>query len=669
MEYSRDENGLSLLPKKCIDTGMGLERVLSILRGVRSNYLTDLFSPLFDFIENEGELEPYRDGLYGDNIDVAYRVLADHSRTIAVCLHYGVEFSSEGRGYVLRRIMRRALRYSNEILRLKQGTIGKLVGLASRILGCDLSEKKIDSVHAEESLFMRTLERGIVQFNKMTKGVSGVVSGEDAFVLYDTYGFPVDLTEIMAKEKGLKVNLDEFEELKSKAKELSRGGLSKKESKSIALNVYDLEKLDGYKTTDDSFKYYKNHITGSVIGIVDSAGLRFELEKESGGDEVGVLVDKTCFYAECGGQIGDIGNIWFFDGEGRVGSVEVKDTQSFSGYVLHIGRLEGRITKDALLIYDEKERERIMRNHTATHILNYALRKILGKGVEQRGSLVCPDKLRFDFVYGSQLAEKQIIDIEDLMNHCVSEGSNVETSVVRHNEIEDDGVVFLKNESYPEMVRLVSLGESKELCGGTHVRNTSHIKRIRIVSESSISSNTRRIVAVSGEDALSAEEYFKRTEKKEAVTIDSVIPLMERNKISELMKVNEKERMAESKKRLNMNLEELRKMICERRDAKGNGRLVVFKAILRHGNITKQLIKELNVIAGVFDKEKVEGLVYFVEEREIFYSIRASDALGIADAFSRTFANKANGGGGKCANGRGTLSSNEDLSKGLERIQ
>ncbi|XP_041454380.1 LOW QUALITY PROTEIN: alanine--tRNA ligase, cytoplasmic-like [Lytechinus variegatus] len=556
-QFNRETDGsLKVLPKKCVDTGMGLERITSVIQGKSSNYDTDLFKPIFDAIHKATGVREYT-GHVGaedvDGIDMAYRVVADHIRTLTIALSDGGRPDNVGRGYVLRRILRRAVRFATEKLNAKQGLFASLVTIVQDILGEAFPEVMkdpqmvMDVLNEEEAQFLKTLNRGRRVLEKTISRLGPdckVLPGQAAWLLYDTYGFPVDLTGLMVEEKGMSVDCAAYEEAKKKAQLLSQGKGSGVDD-TIGLDVHSINELQEKRKvppTNDSFKYKYESNDGSytfesTVGTV--IALRKDrqfVEEVSHGEDCGVLLDQTCFYAESGGQIYDEG---FMEKEGdtdvefRVTNVQVK-----GGYCLHIGKVSavGDTTKirvgDKLNLYiDEVRRRPVMSNHTGTHVLNFALRKVLGEA-DQRGSLVAPDRLRFDFSAKGAMNTAQIKEAEEIANQVISKKETVYarvTPLVEAKAIQGLRAIF--DETYPDPVRVLSVGipvkdltadpagpggtiTSVEFCGGTHVRNAGDIGTFVITSEEAIAKGIRRIVAITGQDADKANVRAEGLEKQ-----------------------------------------------------------------------------------------------------------------------------------------------------------
>ncbi|CAO3626101.1 unnamed protein product [Cunninghamella blakesleeana] len=559
MQFNREQGGvLRSLPAKHIDTGLGLERLVSILQNKYSNYDTDVFTPLFDKIKELTGAHEYTGKLGADDvdgIDTAYRVVADHIRTLTFAITDGGVPSNEGRGYVLRRILRRGARYVRKYFNVPIGNFfSSLVDTLVEHMGDAFPElkTKVDEVKSildeEEVAFAKTLDRGEKLFETYLKAAkdqgSNTLSGNDVWRLYDTYGFPVDLTRIMAEENGILVDEKEFEAAQEAAKELSRRGKANTDGqKVVALDVHDLAELgnnDKVPKTDDSYKYIGTNVQGQIKSIYYEHKFLTETKDIPEGARFGILTDKTNFYAESGGQEYDTGSIITLDGNTEF---SVQDCQLFGGYVLHIGTLKyGQLKLDdqVELSFDDLRRFPLKNNHTSTHILNFALRKVLGETVDQKGSLVAPEKLRFDFSNKAPVTVKQLEEVEKICNEFVIKNSPVyskEVPLPVAKAIHGLRAVF--GETYPDPVRVVSIGygveevtadvsnpkwatTSIEFCGGTHVSKTGDIKSFVILEESGIAKGIRRIIAVTGEEAIKANnratEFSKRLDRLEKLS-------------------------------------------------------------------------------------------------------------------------------------------------------
>ncbi|KAI9367415.1 tRNA synthetases class II (A)-domain-containing protein [Aspergillus egyptiacus] len=556
IQYNRESDGsLRPLPNKHVDTGMGFERLVSVLQNKSSNYDTDVFSPLFQTIQSITGAREYQ-GRFGsedtDGIDTAYRVIADHVRTLTFAISDGVVPNNEGRGYVIRRVLRRGARYARKYFNVEIGNFfSKLIPTLVEQLGDmfpELAHKQqevIEILDEEEISFAKTLDRGERQFEQYAQQAKAAgdrkLHGADVWRLYDTFGFPVDLTRIMAEERGLQIDDREFEEARAKAKEASRGQ-KKTTTGTVKLDVHDLgklEKMNGVPKTDDSAKFGKGNITAQVKAIYHLKAFHSSTRDIPDSEQIGIILDRTNFYAEQGGQENDTGRL-IIDGQAEL---EVVDVQLYAGYVLHTGFMKYgsfKLEDTVICEYDELRRWPIRNNHTGTHILNFALREILGDGVEQKGSLVSSEKLRFDFSHKSPVSDEELAKIEGLSTqyirrNCFVYAQEVPLAVAR----QISGVRAVFGETYPDPVRVVSVGAdlgeilknvedprwkevSIEFCGGTHVQKTGDIKELIILEESGIAKGVRRIIAVTGEDAHEAQriamDFKKRLCQLEAMT-------------------------------------------------------------------------------------------------------------------------------------------------------
>lgn len=549
MQFNREaDSSLRSLPAQHVDTGMGFERLVSCLQDKPSNYDTDVFTGLFKKIRELTGGREYT-GKLGeedvDGIDTAYRVLADHVRTLTFAISDGGVPSNVGRGYVLRRILRRGARYASSKFGYKIGDFfSKLAPTMIEELGDFFPElhgktKDLkDILNEEEESFARTLYRGEALFDKYAAKAAAEnnksLNGIDVWRLYDTFGFPGDLTRIMAEERGLVVDEAAFEKAKQESYEISKAGGKSKGKDSVKLDVHDLgalEKNDAVPKTDDSAKFLLGNTNSMIKGIYQSSQFVSSTTELPASGSFGILLDKTNFYAEAGGQIYDTGVIGI-DGEAEF---EVTDVQMFNGYVLHIGHMkEGdlKIGDEVICTYDELRRWPIRNNHTATHILNFALREILGDHIDQKGSLVAPTKLRFDFSHKSGISVPDLEKIENMSNDWVKKAVKVFSQDMPLREAQKiPGLRAVFGEVYPDPVRVVTLEfsleeiskdlenpkwrkTSVEFCGGTHVAKTDDIKDFVITEESSIAKGIRRIVAVTGEEAnecsRAASEFSRR---------------------------------------------------------------------------------------------------------------------------------------------------------------
>ncbi|KAL8304776.1 hypothetical protein RB600_007922 [Gaeumannomyces tritici] len=539
IQFDRQQDrSLKSLPAKHIDTGMGFERLVAALQDKTSNYGTDVFAPLFARIQEVTGARSYTDK-YGkedvDGIDTAYRVVADHIRLMAFSIADGAVPNNEGRGYVVRRVLRRGVRYARKYFNAEiGGFFSQILPTLVEQLGSgfpELVRKQQDIqeiLDEEEEAFARTLDRGEKQFEKyaaMTiKAGESKLSGSDVWRLYDTFGFPEDLTKLMAEERGITIDEAEVSVAREKAREAS---------KSIKEAVQTFAKLDVHRISelekelkvprpDSELKFSKDEITAKVMLLFTGKDFIKSSKELPPKTPLGLLLDRTNFYAESGGQVADTGRI-IIDG---VAEFNVLDVQEYGGYVLHNGYLEfGELTAgDAVLCeYDERRRLPIRNNHTGTHILNHSLREVLGDEINQKGSLVDEEKLRFDFSHKVAVTLPELRRIEDLANSYIRQNCKTyakEVSLDLARQIEGVRAVF--GETYPDPVRVVSVGievdmllenpknpewrkVSVEFCGGTHVEQTGVIKDMIIVEESGIAKGIRRIVAYTGDAAHQAQ--------------------------------------------------------------------------------------------------------------------------------------------------------------------
>ena len=489
MQYERDENGvLHPLPKPSIDTGMGLERVVAIKEGVYSNYDSSLFMPLINKVSELTQKE------YIYEKGASFRVIADHIRSVTFLLAQGVNFDREGRGYVLRRILRRAVRHGY-LLGLKEPFMYKLVDTLTDMMKKQypyLEEKKEsvkELIKLEEERFFKTLEGGLELFNQELKRTKDIFSGDIAFKLYDTYGFPLDLTQDMLKERSIGVDISRFQELMKEQRERAKAAWKGSGDDSHEGNFRSI--IEKYKS-NEFVGYDTTKIKATILTLLNSD--LEEVEELKRGNIGWVLLDKTPFYATSGGQVGDIGEL--------KGKAKVLETKKF--YDLNFSKIEVisdiKISEKVEAVVDDSRQE-IAKHHSATHLLHKALKKVLGESVNQAGSLVEANRLRFDFSYPKAVDSKDIKKIEDIVNEWIARGSQVETKIMNIDEAKKSGAMALFGEKYGDEVRVVSMGESIELCGGTHVDDIGKIGLFAITKESGVSAGVRRIEAVCGKAA------------------------------------------------------------------------------------------------------------------------------------------------------------------------
>lgn len=488
MQFNRDREGhLHPLPKPSVDTGMGLERLAAVIQGVHSNYEIDSFQYLIKAIAQLGQ-----------DIDLNHtslKVIADHIRSCSFLIVDGVLPSNEGRGYVLRRIIRRAVRHGNK-LGLPSPFFSKLVQPLIDVMGDAYPELINSKAHIErilqqeENQFTRTLEQGLRLLQDHIKNLQGQeLSGEVAFKLYDTYGFPIDLTADIIREQGLHIDMEAFNQLMQQQREQSQA------ASQFTTDYHVVSQLDHQS---EFHGYEKESMEAKIIGLLQEGN---EVKSINKGAKGAVILDHTPFYAESGGQVGDKGLLI-----GKEFTFQVDDTQKVGQAVVHYGKvIKGELTLD-LLIHaqvDNIRRDAIRLNHTATHLLHAALKKIVGQHVQQRGSLVDAERARFDFYHFEALTPQQIQQIEEVVNAQIRANNEVITQVMDIESAKQSGAVALFGEKYSDAVRVLSMGDfSKELCGGTHARRTGDIGLFKIVAEYGIASGIRRIEMVTGRYAL-----------------------------------------------------------------------------------------------------------------------------------------------------------------------
>ncbi len=503
MQYNRDSSGeLTPLPSPSIDTGMGIERLAAVLQGKNNNFDTDLFSPIVGKVE---EVSGKRYGI-DHSTDTSIRVIADHVRAVAFVLSEGLIPSNEGRGYVLRRIIRRAARHGY-MLGIKETFLHRLIDTVIELMSEAYPEllddpgrcKKV--LKFEEERFAHTLSSGMDILNSLVKSLKSagerVFPGMELFKLYDTFGFPLDLVQDIASDNGLEVDEEGFTREMEVQKSMARASWTGAE---VGASSPYKEVLGDIPQTD--FLGYENlEAGGAVIALIKDGVM---LDKAGEGDEVEIVLDRTPFYGESGGQVGDRGSI---RADGL--RIEVKDSKRFNDIILHSCTIKrGGVSKgmEVRASVDGTRRRSIMRNHTATHLLHTALRTVLGDHIKQSGSLVDSDRLRFDFSHFYPVDDKELREVETLVNEKIMENLPVNLSITSHSDAVSSGVTALFGEKYGDKVRVVRAGDfSAELCGGTHCSATGEIGPFRIISEGSVASGLRRVEAVTG---FSTFEYI-----------------------------------------------------------------------------------------------------------------------------------------------------------------
>lgn len=517
MQYERSSDGkLTPLPKPSIDTGMGLERVTAIMEGKFSNYDSSLFMPLIEEVAALcGKPYAYESG-------ASYRVISDHIRSVTFLLAQGTTFDKEGRGYVLRRILRRAIRHGY-LLGIKEPFMYRLVDKVCELMGghyAYLNEKKAavkEQIRLEEERFLATIASGLELFESELARTKDIFSGEAAFKLYDTFGFPLDLTADMLREKGLKVDEAKFDELMSEQKARAKaawkgsGDKSAKGDFKALLEKFGENKFSGYEELER---------TSKVLALLDEDFKETQILKA--GEQGWAMFDVTPFYAQSGGQAGDSGEV--------AGAADVLDTQKFFGLSLSNVAVKKELKiGDTVKLKVSEQRAEIARHHSATHLLHSALRSVLGTHIAQAGSSVEANRLRFDFSHPKAVTAEELTKIENFVNAAISENIEAKTEIMDIVDAKNSGAIALFGEKYADKVRVLSFGEvSKELCGGTHVSNLSQIGAFFITKESGVSAGVRRIEAVCSKAALNLAKAWRseieeiKTELKSAEPIGAV---------------------------------------------------------------------------------------------------------------------------------------------------
>ena len=625
MQFNRKANGsLEALPAKNVDTGMGFERLCMILQGKKSNYDTDVFQPTIARIAALSGKEYGKD----EKADVAMRVIADHLRAISFSIADGQLPANAKAGYVIRRILRRAVRYGYTYLGFTEPFICKLVDGLAKQMGHQFPELVAQQtliervIEEEEASFLRTLATGINLLDGVIKkSANGKISGKDAFVLYDTYGFPIDLTELIAKEQGVEVDIEEFEKELQIQKERSRNAASQ--------DIDDWQEV--MAIAESEFIGYDNLEANIRIA-------RYRRVKTKNNVTYQLVFDKTPFYGNSGGQIGDIGYI-----ESANEKIEIIATEKENGLIIHITKqLPENPEAEFRAVVNVEARQQAANNHTATHLVDYALRTVLGTHVEQKGSMVTPQGLRFDFSHFQKVTAEEIREVERLVNKLIRKNYPlVENREATMAEAEAAGAIMLFGEKYGDKVRIVNFGPSTELCGGTHTSATGTIGIFKIVSESAISAGVRRIEAVTG-DAAEALVYEAQD------TISAIEQIVRSPKLVQAV-----EKMVENNAQLGREIEEMRKekvaqvaatIATETESVNG------IKLIKRTTTYTSEVMKDL---AFALRSRVAEGLVMVIgnlNDGKPTINVMLSDdivAKGVdAGATVREAAKLINGGGG-----------------------
>ncbi|MGE5390707.1 MAG: alanine--tRNA ligase [Deltaproteobacteria bacterium] len=667
MQYNRDETGkLTPLPRPSIDTGMGLERLTSLLQGVDSNFDTDLFTPIIAYIE-ELTGRKYDQGEGG----FPFRVIADHSRSCTFLIADGVLPSNDGRGYVLRRILRRAVRFGR-FLGIQEAFLYKTVDVVCDLMMAaypELDEKRDfvkEVVKLEEERFLATLTEGLKKVEEIINNLKNEgkkeFSGEDAFMLYDTYGFPLDSTEDLAEENGFTLDKDSFnkcmEEQRKRARKANKGenAFARDIMLSDLFGSFPATRFSGYDMLQEK---------APLMALVSGD----QLVDQAVDGEVLLLTASTPFYAESGGQVADIGVI-----KGKNGVVKVRDVQKVAGYIVHSGYLEGSMHsgEEVSLEVDSARRLDIARNHTATHLLHQALRQTLGEHAQQKGSLVEAERLRFDFTHLVAMTDEELQQVETIVNNAIWSLYPVETEVTSIARAREMGAMALFGEKYGEEVRMVAVSDfSRELCGGTHVKNSGQIGLFKLLSESSIGSGLRRIEALTGAHALA---YFNGVESdlKAAANTLKTTPAELGHRIEGLSRtIKEREKEIEGLKG-KLSSVSSGDLISQARDHKGAKVLIAAvsgqdaNSLRAQAEMLRDKLSSAVVLLGAVVDDKV-SLVSFVSRDLVERGLNAGKIVGEA-------AKVAGGGGGgrpdmAQAGGKDTSKLEEALAKAREMVE
>ena len=689
IQFNRQADGkLVRLGANYVDTGAGLERIASVLQNKRSNYDTDLFMPIINAISDLTG-HKYTSQL-GNESDNAFRVIADHIRSLTFAITDGVTPSNEGRGYVMRRVLRRAARFGR-VLDAHEPFMYKLVDVVAEHMGDAFGEVKERAefvstvIEAEEASFGRTLDRGLEIFasaaKRAEKNKDRTITGDDAFELYDTYGFPLDLTQLLARERSLGVDTKRFDELMDQQRQRGRAA-----QKSSLMTVNPGVRLP---VTNDSPKYEADSLETRVDSYIHN-GARISggtIDTKEGspnnvfGETIGIILNETCFYSEAGGQVGDWGII-----ESGPDKFVVETTQKIGDCVIHWGKLAGEMrTGQVVTAKVDKDRLSSRKNHTATHLLQWALQEVLGETVRQQGSLVCPDYLRFDFTYPKALKDTEKKRVEELVRGKIAESEPVTCVVMPIDDAKKLGAMALFGEKYGSEVRVVAVGAedekeidkafSREFCGGIHVDNTSDIGGFLILKEESISAGVRRITALTGEGLM--KHLLKRSE-----IIDELSALLKApdeqilERVSKLLEDNKKlakELKTAAKRDGSDIMSEVRTLLDE---AERIGDAVIVVGAVSSGPIeqarsaidmAKKKAKSAAVVLGMAEGEDKVTLLSGVTEDLVKKGLKAGDIV-------KEIAPIVDGGGGgkpgmAQAGGKNPARLDEALKKGAEFIK
>ena len=645
MQYDRQQDGtLVALPKPSVDTGAGLERIAAALQGVTNNFHTDVFRPLIDQVEKVVGIK------YWGQENASFRVLADHARAVAFLLADGVFPSNEGRGYVLRRILRRAVRHA-WLLGRREPTLVSVVETVIQSMGDvypelhQRSKHIVETTRVEEQSFLATIEGGLARFDQIAPphtadgslDLHGTISGEDAFRLYDTFGFPIDLTELMARERGYVVDIAGFEAALDTQRKRSQ---EERKSRKLGVEADTLGDLSQWKTVKGSKPSDVSFVGYDSVEIETQVTAVRHLEK----GRIAVLLRETPFYAESGGQVADHGEIV---GEGW--RVDVDDVRKVDGRPAAVGTLTGNFAFGRVIArIPTHARKDTERNHTATHLLHAALRQVLGEAVHQAGSLVAPDRLRFDFTHHGPVKPERLEEIEQLVNHHIWRAKPVTFREIPFAEARAAGAMALFGEKYGDVVRVVTVpGFSMELCGGTHVKNTAEIGLFRILAETGVASGVRRIEAVTGPGAFQLMRDRERTLARVAELLKTPEESIERRVAALLEERRALERRVDEAMRGGG--DQMKQWLSEAETLDGNGIRYVGR------RVTAGDVKELQAMGDALREQLSSGVgvlgTTFADGRSTLLVVVTDDLRdrGVrADTLVREIAAVAGGrGGGK----------------------
>lgn len=632
IQFNRQaDKSLVLLPEKHVDTGMGFERLCMILQDKKSNYDTDIFQPIIRKISDLTGIQYGKGGLE----DVAMRVTADHLRAVAFAIADGQIPSNNKAGYVIRRILRRAVRYGFSYLGQKEPFIYKLLPVLADVLGKQFPELQAQNelitkvIYEEEENFLRTLDTGIKLLNLAikelkTKGRTSI-DGKTAFVLYDTYGFPVDLTQLILREQNLELDMIEFQQ-----------ELDKQKQRSKQAGIVDRDDWQLLSSADHETRFVGYDTIGCEIKII-----KYRKIKEKGEEFYQLVFDQTPFYAESGGQTGDKGIIT--DGKE---TIEITDTQKENELIIHLVRkLPENLTAKFYAQVNVSLRQATMKNHSATHLLHQALREILGKHVEQKGSYVDHERTRFDFSHFSRLSPEQLHDIESFVNERIMENHPlVEDREIEYFRALEKGAIALFGEKYGNKVRTVQFGNSLELCGGTHVKSTGEIGLFKIISESAIAAGIRRIEAITGQKALQYIQLQENVLRKAG----EILHVQSGDLVQSVQKLLDENKNLKKEIEIlhQQNLKDLTAKIVDQAERINGIYLIIRQLDIENTSHVKDMIFEISrklkpsvVIFGTASKDKANLWVMLSQELVESKGLNAVEII-------RTISREIEGGGG-----------------------